>query len=233
MAEVSLICFRSYPYTIAIPLREFNAAFVRLPTRQMPHLEKRTLPTDAAVIEGCWWGQEPVFHTWAFWRMLVASPFWGNSQNIFQKLWVCLIAVYNDFLTWPSCLNMLVLLLSWQKGKRGLAMWQTQVRRLNMAILILEIPLKEIPIGNCPCFCYIFESSQCYSCRFGWLVELWFPNCLWMAKLILDLENTLKKTNKISQCSDTFMSDEPWTPSLFFPALPFLFSWNVWDIRKK
>lgn len=53
MAEVSLICFRSYPYTIDIPLREFNAAFVRLPTRQMPHLEKRTLPTDAAVIEGC------------------------------------------------------------------------------------------------------------------------------------------------------------------------------------
>lgn len=51
MAEVSLICFRSYPYTIAIPFREFNAAFVRLPTRQ--NLEKRTLPTDAAVIEGC------------------------------------------------------------------------------------------------------------------------------------------------------------------------------------
>lgn len=30
-----------------------------------------------------------------------------------------------------------------------------------------------------------------------------------MAKLILDLENALKKTNTISQSSDTFMSDEP------------------------
>lgn len=36
-----------------------------------------------------------------------------------------------------------------------------------------------------------------------------------MAKLILDLQNALKKTNKISQSSDTFMSDEPHV-SLFF-----------------
>ena len=93
-------------YTIVIPLRQFTSAFVRLP-RQMPRLEKRTQPTDANVIEGCWWGQEPVFHAWAFWSMLVAyvASTLGNSQNIFQKN----VGVFDSssyFLTWTSCLNM-------------------------------------------------------------------------------------------------------------------------------
>ena len=143
MAEVSLICFRSYPYTIAIPLREFNAAFVRLPTRQMPHLEKRTLPTDA---EGCWWGQEPVFHTWSFWRMLVASPFWGNSQNIFQQLLGC---VWHQW--WFSDLNFMFEYVGFGTEPTERQTWDcyvaTQVRRLKMAMSILEIPLKEIPIA--------------------------------------------------------------------------------------
>ena len=155
-------------------------------------------------------------------------PFLGNSQNIFQQLRVCSTAV---MIFWLELHVWICWFCYWADGKANVG-------------LLCGNPGEKVEYGNVnswdssqrdpnchcfrTCFRYIFESSQCY--RFGWLVELWSPNCLEWLNLFLTWKMHWKRQTRFLKAVILLWVMNPMP---FFPALPFLFSWNVWDIWKK